>query len=120
MATPQHPDPVPQPAWTSLPAEGLAAATAPTGPERAEGLAAATAPAITPPRWSGKKTAVAAALAIGLSSVGAVAAAATLPQGTGGAVDGHGGPGGGFGRPGQLPGHVGADPSDPAAATGTT
>ena len=38
-------------------------------------------PALSPPRWSGKKTAVAAALAIGLSSMGAVAAAATLQQG---------------------------------------
>ena len=63
-----------------------------------------TAPALSPPRWSGKKTAVAAALAIGFSSVGAVAAAATVQQGTGGAADSRGGPGGGFGQQGQLPG----------------
>ena len=37
-----------------------------------------TAPAINPPRWRGRKTAVAAALAIGLSSAGAVAAAGVL------------------------------------------
>lgn len=69
-----------------------------------------TAPAINPPRWRGRKTAVAAALAIGLSSVGAVAAAATVEQGGTGREGGfpgggQGGPGGGQGFPGgQQPG----------------
>ncbi|MFF5325220.1 hypothetical protein ACFY2Y_16035 [Janibacter hoylei] len=57
-----------------------------------------TAPAINPPRWRGRKTAVAAALAIGLSSAGAVAAAATVEQGSTGREGG--GPGGGQGFPG--------------------
>ena len=38
-----------------------------------------SAPAVAPPVWSGRKTAVAAALAIGFASVGAVGAAAVLP-----------------------------------------
>jgi hypothetical protein len=61
-----------------------------------------TAPALNPPTWTGRKTAIAAALAIGISSMGAVAAAAALPAGTsqgGGQVQQ-----GGFGRGGQLPG----------------
>jgi hypothetical protein len=157
MATPQHPDPVVQPAWTSIPdadtAPGVpetsgdttsapehdpgtalphdvptawmsgpqqaAAVETDAVPERAQGPAPTTAPAITPPRWSGKKTAVAAALAIGLSSVGAVAAAATLPQGTGGAVDGRGGPGGGFGRQGRPPGQGQLPPGQGQLGTGT-
>lgn len=70
-----------------------------------------TAPALRQPRWSGKKTAVAAALAIGLSSAGAITASAAVPSGTG-AGHGVGGPGrinsfrqlgengaGGFGNP---------------------
>jgi hypothetical protein len=44
--------------------------------------AAATSPAVYPPRWSGRKTAIAAALAIGVAGVGAVGAAA-LPLGSG-------------------------------------
>jgi hypothetical protein len=60
-----------------------------------------TAPALNPPTWSGRKTAIAAALAIGISSMGAVAAAAALPVGTtpgGGQVQqGRFGPGGRLG-----------------------
>lgn len=53
-------------------------------------------------RWSGKKTAVVAALAIGLSATGAIAAAAAVPQGTSQGELGRGRiggtfPGGGFG-----------------------
>ncbi len=96
-----------------------------------------SAPALPPPRWSGKKTAVAAALAIGLSSMGAVAAAATVPQGTDG-LDARSGVGhpGGFPR-GQLPGRggmrgpgqgqvgpqspgPGLAPGDPTAANGAS
>ena len=61
----------------------------------------ATAPALNPPTWSGRKTAVAAALAIGISSMGAVGAAAALPSGSAS----QSGPGqfrqGGFGRGSQ-------------------
>ena len=61
-----------------------------------------TAPAVNPPRWRGRKTAVAAALAIGLSSAGALAAAATVEQGsTGGEGGGTVQRGGGHGFPGQ-------------------
>jgi hypothetical protein len=78
-----------------------------------------TAPASNPVRWSGKKTAVAAALAIGLTSAGAIAAAAALPSGQGSVGDrggfGPGGQGGQFGpglqngtgQRGQLPGRFG-------------
>ncbi len=92
MSAPQRPVTDVDPVWPSTAAgTGLSSRPAPT-----------TAPAVSPPRWSGKKTAVAAALAIGFSSVGAVAAAATVQQGTGGAADSPGGPGGGFGRQGPL------------------
>lgn len=57
-----------------------------------------TAPAANPPRWRGRKTAIAAALAIGLSSGGAVAAASVIDQGTSGSD--RPGPGGGQGFPG--------------------
>lgn len=69
----------------------------------------ATAPAVNPVRWSGKKTAVAAALALGLSSMGAVAAAAAHEPGTSttqdgrGGFPGQGGPRGQMGPGGQLP-----------------
>ncbi len=58
----------------------------------------ATAPAVRPPRWSGKKTAVVAALAIGVATGGTMAAAAALPAGsaqleTGSRTMGPGGPG---------------------------
>ena len=91
----------------------------PVTPPSAQRPAPSTAPAVTPPTWSGRKTAVAAALAIGFASVGAVGAAAAVPDqsaqtgqtGTGGFPGGrfHGGqngfPGGqnGFSG-GQLPG----------------
>jgi hypothetical protein len=58
-----------------------------------------TAPAVTPPTWSGRKTAVVAALAIGFASVGAVGAAAAIPDQT--AATGRTGPGG---FPGGFPG----------------
>ena len=71
-----------------------------------------TAPAVTPPTWSGRKTAVVAALAIGFASVGAVGAAAAMPDqaaATGrtgpGGFPGGAFPGGQNGVPGgQLPG----------------
>lgn len=69
----------------------------------------ATAPAVNPVRWSGKKTAVAAALALGLSSMGAVAAEAAHEPGTSttqdgrGGFPGQGGPRGQMGPGGQLP-----------------
>ena len=47
-----------------------AASVAPTGPAPAPAQPPASAPAATPPVWSGKKTAIAAALAIGFSSIG--------------------------------------------------
>jgi hypothetical protein len=75
----------------------------------------ATGPALTRPTWSGKKTAVAAALAIGLSSVGTIGAAAALPEGAS-SESGLGGrqigPGGG-----QQPWRGGSQQSDPSAAT---
>ena len=96
-----------------------------------------TAPALNPPTWSGRKTAVAAALAIGFSSMGAVAAAAALPAGTtqgGGQVQRGGlgpggGPRGGFpgqgtqqgtqqGGTGQLPGQLPGQPQQAPAAPG--
>ncbi|GAB96883.1 hypothetical protein KILIM_051_00260 [Kineosphaera limosa NBRC 100340] len=40
-------------------------------------------PALRPPRWSGKKTAIVAALAITVASVGTAGVAAAVPQGTG-------------------------------------
>lgn len=72
-----------------------------TIPPTEAAAAPATAPALNPPTWTGRKTAVAAALAIGISSVGAAAAAAAVPPGTslgGGQVHQGGfGPGGGRG-----------------------
>ena len=44
---------------------------------------AATSPALRPPRWSGKKTAIVAALAISVASAGTLGATAAVPQGTG-------------------------------------
>ena len=72
--------------------------------------AAVQAPALRPPRWSGKKTAVVAALAITFASAGTVGAAAAMPAGTGaergGMGHGHLGtpPGGmpGTGTPGGM------------------
>ena len=64
-----------------------------------------TAPALDPPTWTGRKTAIAAALAIGISSMGAVAAVAAVPTGTtrgGGQVQQGGFNPGGPGR--QAPG----------------
>jgi hypothetical protein len=82
-----------------------------------------TAPAVSPPRWSGKKTAVAAALAIGLSGGIAAGAAYAVPASNMTTRDAHGGPGGrGFAPgsfrgqpggqlPGQLPGQAGRTPT---------
>jgi hypothetical protein len=124
---------------------GAAAAAAGTAAPTVGAPGPATAPALNPPVWSGRKTAVAAALAIGISSVGAIGAAAALPVGStqGGAGQfqpgGFGGRGqGGFGQlpqggPGSAPqgrlpngttqqgqvapGQSGATPADPNAAT---
>ncbi|MFV0462478.1 MAG: hypothetical protein ACK5MP_04650 [Nostocoides sp.] len=68
---------------------------------------ATVAPAAPPPRWSGKKTAIVAALAIGFSSAGAIAAAAALPQSdSSGGFGRQGGPGG-FGNQQGGPGGFG-------------
>ena len=71
---------------------------------------AATSPALRPPRWSGKKTAIVAALAISVASAGTLGATAAVPQGTGasagsGMRGGPGmGPGMGSGGQGMGPG----------------
>ena len=82
----------------------------PVGPP-AHLAVSSTAPAVTPPTWSGRKTAVVAALAIGFASVGAVGAAAAMPdQAAGTGRTGPGGfqggfPGGTFpGGPNGVPG----------------
>lgn len=72
----------------------LVAASAPDG-------TAASAPALAPPVWSGRKTAIAAALAIGFSSVAAIGAAAALPAGGSQDAFGRGGPGSGQFQPGR-------------------
>ena len=98
----QLPDPTDQP--TPVPPPGLSSTTSP-----------ATSPALRQPRWSGKKTAVVAALAIGLSSAGAITASAAVPSGSG-AGNGVGGPGG-FGNARNFqPGQVQSD--DAAAEAG--
>lgn len=60
---------------------------------------AATSPALRPPRWSGKKTAIVAALAISVASAGTLGATAAVPQGTGASAGSgmRGGPGMGTG-----------------------
>lgn len=57
--------------------------TAPAAVDPPGSRGPATAPALTPPRWSGRKTAVAAALAVSFASAGTLAAAAAMPAGTG-------------------------------------
>jgi hypothetical protein len=89
----------------------LAWATTVTAPYAAEPSGSATpsgavpetsgptsAPALNPPTWSGRKTAIAAALAVGSSAVGAAGAAADVPTGA------------------AQPGPGCEDPSDPNAA----
>ncbi|MEO5981541.1 MAG: hypothetical protein ABIQ13_04405 [Pedococcus sp.] len=109
-------------------------ATAPvpevTAPDRRE-PAPSTAPALNPPVWSGRKTAIAAALAIGISAMGAAGAATALPvgstqSGTGqfqpGGVGGRGQGGvggrgqGGLGQPGTVP-QQGTVPQNPNVST---
>src|SRR6476469_5828760 len=104
---------------TVIPTRVIVVPADPVTPPSAQRPSHSTAPGVTPPTWSGRKTAVAAALAIGFASVGAVGAAAAMPDqtaqngqtGTGGFPGGrfHGGqngfPGGQNGFPGgQLPG----------------
>lgn len=88
-------------------------------PDDASAQGPATSPARTPVRWSGRKTAVGAVLAIGIAAGGGVAAAQAFPQGSlvsGGQHGfGHGGPGGpggpgGYGMPG-MPGFPGSQDS---------
>ncbi|MEO7269560.1 MAG: hypothetical protein ABIW49_10195 [Knoellia sp.] len=63
--------------WSAAAASENASARQSTSiPDDATLLESTTAPAVHPVRWSGKKTAVAAALALGLSSIGAVGVAA--------------------------------------------
>ena len=73
-----------------------------------------TAPALNPPAWSGRKTAIAAALAIGLSTAGALGAAAAVQPGSG-ATDQGQFQLGGFGR-GQR-GPTAAGQTAPKAST---
>ena len=110
---------------TIVPADPVPSPAHPVGPS--------TAPALTPPTWSGRKTAVVAALAIGFASVGTVGAAAALPDqtaqngqaGTGGFPGGrfrggqNGFPGGQNGFPGgQLPGQNGLNGQTGTGAQG--
>ena len=108
MERPTPPTHVAQPeAAKHEPANGVGQ---PAGYAEHDGIVeSATAPAAKPPRWSGRKTAIAAALAIGFASAGTAAAATLLPAGTGAGSDG--GPGGTRGghsrqwggQPGQFP-----------------
>jgi hypothetical protein len=93
MTTPRTDDTVPHLEWAqtqslpyAAPTDPAPVASAPVQPALVEPApgdpAPHTAPALNPPTWSGRKTAIAAALAIGISSMGAVAAAAALPAGT--------------------------------------
>ena len=84
----------------ATPLAATSAAPATAGP--VEG----TAPALNPPAWSGRKTAIAAALAIGLSTAGALGAAAAVQPGSGAADQGRFQPGG-FGRGQRGPGGFG-------------
>jgi hypothetical protein len=105
--TPRTDDPaqIPWAQTETRPTQTVPYAAPSNGPVPAAGVGSTptTAPALNPPTWTGRKTAIAAALAIGISSMGAVAAAAALPAGTsqGGGQTQQGG----FGRGGgQLPG----------------
>ena len=147
MTTPRTDDTAPHLEWAqtqTLPyaaptdaAEEQAAPPAPAAPAvppvPAAQVVPTTAPALNPPTWSGRKTAIAAALAIGISSVGAVAAAVALPPGTtqggGQFPQGGFGPGGrqqgGFTQQGIQPGtqlqapgtQLQQGPADPSAST---
>lgn len=101
-------------------------------------VAVPASPAMAPPRWSGKKTAIVAALAIGVATVGTAGVASAVPQGTGsdaGMSQGRmGGPGGGpggrrhmpppgqmgQGQTGQVPGSTGQNPGSIPQAPGST
>lgn len=69
--------------------------------------ATTTAPAVRPPRWSGKKTAVVAALAIGLGAGGSAVAVAAVPAGSAQMQTGQDAGGGRLGGPGAEPGQRG-------------
>ncbi|EAQ00729.1 hypothetical protein JNB_11159 [Janibacter sp. HTCC2649] len=88
--------------WSgAAPSENAATAESASTPEDTTVLESTTAPAVNPVRWSGKKTAVAAALALGLSSIGAVGVAAAHERGSSAPTQ-DGRFGGGFpGQPGQ-------------------
>lgn len=73
-----------------------------------------TAPAARPPRWSGRKTAVAAALALGVATAGTAAAAAAFPAGSGADANDPGAGRGGQSR--QLPAQQGQLPQGPQQA----
>lgn len=62
-----------------------------------------TGPVGRPPRWSGRKTAIAAALAIGFATAGTAAAAAAMPSGSGNIEVGRG-PGGSRQMGSSIPG----------------
>ncbi|MFC6704460.1 hypothetical protein [Flexivirga alba] len=79
----------------------------PTPPPAGQHVAETT-PVLHQPRWSGKKTAVVAALAIGLSSAGAITASAAVASGTGGGTGRMGGGGFGNARTFEVPGGTGS------------
>ena len=105
--------PSPQIPWAHSPTEEPSSTTTPLAtlpvpgdhPSRYAGSPAPAAaapppPAVQPPVWSGRKTAIAAALAIGFAAVGAVGAAAAI----GDQSQARSGPGGGQLPGGQVPG----------------
>lgn len=80
----------------------------PLTPGSASPQGPATSPARTPVRWSGRKTAVGAVLAIGIAAGGGVAAAHAIPQGSLTSGEQHGPGRGGPGGPG-MPGGPGGE-----------
>ncbi|MEP6631828.1 MAG: hypothetical protein ABJA89_15270 [Lapillicoccus sp.] len=75
------------------------------------------AAAVAPTRWSGRRTAAVAALALALTSAGALAAAAATPSGIAGPTEQRGGPGGAPGFPGRQLGPQGQQGAPPGAGT---
>jgi hypothetical protein len=77
------------------PIAGPGVPLSPTGLPTRDRPAVAGAPAADGPRWTAKKTAVTAGLALVLASAGAIGAAAAMPAGSTGDDSGFRGPGGG-------------------------
>jgi hypothetical protein len=104
QTTAEHPAGI---SWANEVTPGGAEVKVPLPPAgSAEADAGGTAPALNPPTWSGRKTAIAAALAIGLSTAGALGAAAAVQPGSGATDQGQFQPGG-FGRGQRGPGRFG-------------